>query len=100
MADKIRVVPELMDNMTQTFLQGAEELQDTMQEMQRIANTLEEGALLGQGGEAFTTAIRGKLSPAISKLVDKFQELAADVRTAKEIIVEEKDAGEVAPKFG
>lgn len=100
MADKIRVVPELMDNMTQTLLQGAEELQDTMQEMQRIAITLEEGALLGQGGEAFTMAIRGKLSPAISKLVDKFQELANDVRAAKEIIVEEKDAGEVAPKFG
>lgn len=99
MADKIRVVPELMDNMTQTFLQGAEQLQDTMQEMQRIANAMEEGALVGQGGEAFTLAIRGKLCPAISRLIDKFQELAEDVRKNKEIITQETDVGEVAPKF-
>jgi|GEM_PF-1083319 len=100
MADKIRVVPELMDNMTQTFLQGVEQLQDTMQEMQRIANTLEDGALLGQGGEAFIMAIRGKLCPAISKLTDKFEELANDVRTVKEIFVQDTDQGTVAPKFG
>lgn len=100
MSDEIRVVPELMDNMTQTFLQGVEQLQDTMQEMQRIANTLEDGALLGEGGQAFTDAIRSKLCPAISRLTDKFQELAEDVRTAKEAIVQEADQQKAAPKFG
>lgn len=74
----------LMEDMSRTFAQGVEQLQDTMQAMQNIANELEDGALLGRGGEAFTEAIRGKLAPAISRLTDKFQELAEDVNKAME----------------
>jgi WXG100 family type VII secretion target len=83
-ADEIKVDYPLMDEMTQTFLQGVEQLQDTMQEMMSIANALEDGALLGRGGVAFTEAIRGKLCPAIGRLTDKFQELSEDVKKAKE----------------
>ena len=72
----------LMEEMSRTFLQGVEQLQDTMQVMQSIANEMEDGALLGRGGVAFTDAIRGKLCPAISRLTDKFQELAEDVQQA------------------
>lgn len=81
--DEIRVVYESMDEMSQTFRQGVEQLQDTMQEMQTVANTLEEGALLGAGGEAFVDAIRSKLAPALSKLTEKFEELDKDVQEAK-----------------
>ena len=55
-----------------------------MQEMMSVANAMEEGALLGRGGEAFTDAIRSKLCPAITRLSEKFQELAEDVKAAKE----------------
>lgn len=82
MAEKIKMNYPLMEEMARTFLQGVEQLQDTNQEMQSIANTLEDGALLGQGGEAFTEAIRSKLAPAITRLTDKFQELAQDVQKA------------------
>jgi uncharacterized protein YukE len=68
--------------MIRIFNQGSEQLENTNQEMQSIANALEDGALLGRGGEAFTDAIRSKLCPAISRLNDKFQELAADVQKA------------------
>lgn len=81
--DEIRVVYDSMDDMSQTFRQGVEQLQDTMQEMQSIANVLEEGALLGRGGEAFVDAIRSKLAPAMSRLTDKFEELDKDVQDAK-----------------
>ena len=74
----------LMQDMNKTFLQGVEQLQDTMQAMQSVANEMEDGALLGRGGTAFTDAIRGKLCPAISRLTDKFQELAEDINTAME----------------
>ena len=74
----------LMEEMNKTFLQGVEQLQDTMQAMQNVANEMEDGALLGRGGTAFTEAIRGKLCPAISRLTDKFQELAEDINTAME----------------
>jgi WXG100 family type VII secretion target len=74
----------LMEDMNRTFLQGVEQLQDTMQAMQNVANEMEDGALLGRGGTAFTEAIRGKMCPAISRLTDKFQELAEDINKAME----------------
>lgn len=74
----------LMEDMNRTFLQGVEQLQDTMQAMQNVANEMDDGALLGRGGTAFTEAIRGKLCPAISRLTDKFQELAEDIQKAME----------------
>ncbi len=74
----------LMEDMNRTFLQGVEQLQDTMQAMQNIANEMEDGALLGQGGAAFTEALRNKLSPAISRLIEKFEELAQDITKAME----------------
>ena len=88
MTDVIKMDYEAMDAMSQAFLQGVEQLQDTMQEMQGIANTMEDGALLGSGGSAFTDALRGKLSPAISRLIDKFQELANDIQVAKQAMQE------------
>lgn len=99
MSDQIRMDYELMDNMKQAFLQGVEQLQDTMQEMQSIANTLEDGALLGQGGDAFTDAIRGKLSPAISRLTERFESLANRVEQAK-AEMQEADQSEASPRFG
>ena len=74
----------LMEDMSRTFLQGVEQLQDTNQAMQSIANEMEDGALLGRGGVAFTEAIRGKLCPAITRLTDKFQELSEDINKAME----------------
>ena len=82
MTDEIRVVYPDMEEMSRTFQRGAEQLRDTMQEMQSIASVLEDGALLGRGGEAFVDAIRGKLCPAINRLASKFQELDRDVQAA------------------
>ncbi|MCK6624506.1 MAG: WXG100 family type VII secretion target [Anaerolineae bacterium] len=82
MTDEIKLVYATAEDMIRIFEQGVEQLENTMQEMQGIANTLEDGALLGRGGEAFTDAIRSKLCPAISRLNDKFQELAGDVQKA------------------
>jgi uncharacterized protein YukE len=82
--DEIKLNYEMAEDMVRTFEQGVEQLQDTMQEIQQLANILEEGALLGRGGEMYTDAIRSKLSPSLSKLTDKFQELAGDVTAAIE----------------
>lgn len=82
MSDIIKMDYGLMEEMSQTFQQGVEQLENTMQEMQSIANALEDGALLGRGGAAFTDAIRGKLCPAIARMTDKFNELAGDIQKA------------------
>ena len=87
-ADKFRMVIPLMEDTEQVFQAGSEQLKDTLSQMMSIANVLGEGALLGQAGEAFVDAIQSKLCPAISRLNDKFQELQADVRKAKETMQE------------
>ena len=94
MADIIKMDYGMMDDMSQTFLQSVEQLQDTMQQMQTIATALEDGALLGRGGVAFTDAIRGKLTPAISRLTEKFDELAQDVMAAKEAMMGEDESAQ------
>jgi len=84
MSDEIRMDYGLMEDMSKTFQQSVEQLQDTLQAVQNVANELEDGALLGRGGDAFTEAIRNKLSPAISRLTEKMQELSEDVNKAME----------------
>ena len=82
MTDEIKLVYATAEDMIHTFQQGVEQLQNTNQQMQAVAGMMEEGALLGRGGEAFTDAIRSKLCPAIMRLDEKFQELAGDVQKA------------------
>ena len=81
---EIRMDYGLMQEMSTTFSKGREQLQDTMTEMQSIASDLEDGALLGKGGEAFATAIRNDLARALNNLTEKFDELAEDVNKAME----------------
>lgn len=88
MTEEIKLVYQTAEDMIQTFGKGKEQLQKTMHEMQAVASQLEDGALLGQGGDAFKDAIRGKLCPAISKLSDKFEELMGDVHKAIEYMQE------------
>ena len=84
MADEIRLVYATAEEMIHTFKSGKDQLEKTEHEMQALASQLEGGALLGQGGENFKEAIRGKLCPAINRLSDKFEELMGDVQKAIE----------------
>jgi hypothetical protein len=61
------------------LLLGAEQLTRTRLEMQAIAATLEEGNLLGQGGEAFCYALREPLCLAIGRLSARLEEVAAEL---------------------
>jgi WXG100 family type VII secretion target len=79
MVEKIKMEYAKMEDMAKAFQKGAEQLKETKSQMQGVANTLKDGALLGQGGSAFADAITGKLVPAINKLEQKFQELQKDV---------------------
>ena len=80
--DVIKLDYQKAEDMIRTFRQGAEQLQQTMQEMQAIATTLEGGALLGEAGGGLVEALRGTLVPTIGKLHAKFEELSNDVGLA------------------
>ncbi|MEZ4726294.1 MAG: WXG100 family type VII secretion target [Caldilineaceae bacterium] len=88
MADKIKLDYRLAEEMIQTFRKGQQQLQQTMQEMQGLANTLEGGALLGRGGDAFKDAIKSKLCKSIANLDAKFKELEGDVKKAVQYMQE------------
>ena len=79
---KIKMEYARMEEMAKTFQQGSQQLKETLSQMSAAANTLQDGALLGQGGAAFVDAVRNKLVPAISRLDTKFQELQKDVTNA------------------
>jgi WXG100 family type VII secretion target len=84
MADEMKMVYESVEAMVKTFDQSVEQLQDTMQEMQSIAGVLEDGALLGDGGQAFVEAIRNTFARSMTKLTEKMEELSGDCQAAIE----------------
>lgn len=86
MADKIKLDFPKAEEMQKTFRAAAEQLDVTLKEMQNIANTLKEGALLGSGGSAYVEAINSKLCPSIVKLRAKYDELEKDVKKAAELM--------------
>ena len=88
MTEEIKLNYQMADEMVATFKKGAEQLETTSKEMQSIAATLEDGALLGRAGTTFTDAVRNKLCPAINNLTAKFNELAKDVTKAKQFMQE------------
>lgn len=80
--DKIRLVYASAEDMISTFKQGKEQLQNTRAAMDSIAGTLEGGALLGNGGDAYVEAIRNQLYRSMTQLIEDFDEMADDVQEA------------------
>lgn len=95
--DIIQMDYDLMRKMAHDFSHGAEDLQDTLTEIQNIANQMNDGALVGCGGDATVDALRGPLSSSLTKLIMKFQELRTDIIMAMQ---EMKEADvDVAQKY-
>jgi hypothetical protein len=58
---------------------GAAQLEQTRLEIQAIAGELEDGSLLGRGGDAFSLALREPLALAIGRLSSRLGELAGEM---------------------
>jgi len=82
MQDEIKMDYPLMDEMKRTFADGRHQLSDAANELKSIADKLEQGALLGNAGQALTDAVKGTLLNAVTKLSDKFEELEGDIQFA------------------
>lgn len=79
---ELKMVYDAIEDMANAFTQGAHTLEAVTSELNNIAATLEGGALLGRGGDAFVSAIRDRLTGRINRLRDKFQELNRDIIVA------------------
>jgi WXG100 family type VII secretion target len=82
MADRIKLNYPMAEQMARTFLQSAQQIDTTISEMKAISETLKNGALLGQGGQAFAEAIDTRFVKSLEKLSSKFIELDGDVKSA------------------
>jgi uncharacterized protein YukE len=85
---EIKMDYPMMAEMKQMCQRGAEELDDTLHEVQKIAEMLESGGLIGQGGDELSAALRGVLSKKVTTLRDKFEEIGRDVQHAVDAMKE------------
>ncbi len=73
---------DLMEDMQRAFSDGAQHMEDLVRVLQGMAGRLEDGALLGRGGQALAEAVRDRLSSRVSLLGEKLEELSYDVMGA------------------
>jgi WXG100 family type VII secretion target len=70
---------EMMDQAAKLFNSGAQQLGETRQAMNQLAQAMRDGVLLGEGGDAFAEALQEILGPRLDKLQEKFDELKGDI---------------------
>lgn len=83
MPEKSGMNYQTMREMTKEFNNAEKQLQETLQAVKKQAKDIEGGALLGQAGQSFQSALNGPLTKALQKLSAKMKELAADVEGAR-----------------
>jgi WXG100 family type VII secretion target len=71
-----------MDRMAKAFHNAHQQIGTSISEMEKIAKTMEGGALVGDAGKAFTEAIRSKLIKRMKVIQEKMQELEKDIKLA------------------
>lgn len=81
MAD-VRMNYGSMEQMQKAFHQAHEQIEQTIREMDKIVKMMEGGALVGDGGQAFTEAINTKLKKRLAILQAKMQEMEGDIHGA------------------
>jgi uncharacterized protein YukE len=71
-----------MESMEKAFHQAQQQVQDSITQMEKVAKSLEDGALLGSAGDAFKDAIRSKLEKGMKTIADQMGGLEKDINGA------------------
>jgi len=83
-----------MERMAAQCIKAQQRLQDTVKLAQSISQDMQNGALVGDAGEAFTNALQQAFIPAVNRLADKFEEISKDIKLAiSEMKTQDKGAG-------
>lgn len=75
---------ESMTKMANEFKAAQAQLEQTMSAMKNVSKMLGEGALLGDGGDAFRNAIDQTLNKKLTQLKSKMAELQKDINKSVE----------------
>lgn len=92
--DVIKLNYPAMREMAAHCRKVSQRLQETAKLGQTIAQQMQNGALIGDAGEAFSGGLQQVYVPNVNKLVLKFNEVAADIEKAiSEMQAEDSEAG-------
>jgi len=97
MAEVIKLNYPAMREMAAHCRKVAQRLQETIKLGQGIASQMQNGALVGDAGEAFVGALQGPFAQGVTKLMDKFNEVAKDIEQA--IADMQAEDGEAGSRF-
>lgn len=94
MSDKIKLNYPQMQEMARHMKSVQTRLLQTNRFAKTVASDMQGGALVGDAGEAFATALNNTFIPAVSKFAEKFKEIADDIEKAiSDMQSADKDAG-------
>lgn len=94
MSDKIKLNYPAMREMSDQCKNTAQRLQETVSLGQKLAQELQNGALVGDSGEAFANALLSSFVPAVNRLSQKFNEVSRDIQAAiADMQAQDKGAG-------
>lgn len=82
--EKDVMVHPSMDEMAAAFQQASQTLQSSIEAMNKQASTMEQGALLGVGGDAFREAIKNHLNKKLTKLKEDCDRLNKSIKQAQQ----------------
>jgi len=71
-----------MDKMKVQFKQAHTQLNTSMEEMKKLAQMMQDGALVGDGGSAFVNAINRTLMKRMKALHEKMKQMEKDIQDA------------------
>ncbi len=71
-----------MEKMAKQFAAANKQIEESMRAMKKVVKMLEEGALVGDGGQEFGNVINSKLLPRMKTLSQKMAELDKDIQSA------------------
>lgn len=94
MSEIIKLNYPAMQEMAQQCKAAQQRLMETARLAQQIGNEMQNGALIGDAGDAFANALLSALVPSVNKLSQKFEEIAKDIQGAiSDMQAQDKSAG-------
>jgi len=82
MSEVIKLNYPAMQEMAQQCKTASQRLLETVRLAQQISSEMQNGALVGDAGEAFANALTSAFVPAVNKLSQKLEEEAKDIEGA------------------
>ena len=82
MSDKSKLNYPQMQEMAKHLKGVQTRLIQTNRFAKTVANDMQGGAMVGEAGEAFATALTNTFIPAVGKFAEKFREIADDIEKA------------------